>query len=336
MNLVNASAFNGPTIPPRHVYLLPPEKVVDPVPPLAGACHEQLRDGFVHQGTTAHTLADNPESADIIIAAIQSTGYGPCFELLRRHEIYRNHAHKLAVYCPDDNQFPALRGLYAAATEQWVKRGWALPAHYISSHIHKFQFSTEEIKDKEILFSFVGSSRTHKVRERITKLHHPRGVIVDSNPASDSTRWWEKPSKHESFATFRDITRRSRFVLCPRGVSSSSIRLFEAMEAGAVPVIVSDSIQLPQGPDWTSFSIRVAERDVESIPAAVEELQNEAASMGRKARDTWEAFFSESATAGTVVRWALQLTPFSRRPISLRAAEYLNPRQIRAKLRYLL
>ena len=149
-----------PGNPATPVYLLPPDEVTKTSPPLAAACFEELRAGFALQQTTAHTLAPDPESAAIILAPIQIAGYGRCFEALRRSAVYRKHANKLVVYSPDDNQFPALRGLYPAVPRSWARQGWALPAHYVSAHIHKFSFTPEERQKKDLLFSFVGSSRT--------------------------------------------------------------------------------------------------------------------------------------------------------------------------------
>jgi hypothetical protein len=320
------------------VYLLPPEEVIGPgADPIVSACHRQIRDGFAIQTATAHTLAADPDAADLVLAPIQVGGYGPCLERLRRSPAYRRHADKLVVYSSDDNQFPAVRGLYPAVTRRWVAAGWALPAHYVSAHIHRFHFRPDELRDKDILFSFVGSSKTHPVRERITALRHPGAVLVDSSPKTELGYWWEKPNKEDYFATFRDVTRRSLFAVCPRGISPSSIRLYEAMEAGCVPVVVSDSMELPVGPAWDTFLVRVAERDVESIPAVVEGLRERAAAMGAAARAAWEAFFSDQATVGSLVGWARQLLKAgSRRPVAVWAAEYFTPRRVVAKLRYSL
>ena len=47
---------------------------------------------------------------------------------------------------------------------------------------------------------------------------------------------------------FRSVMGRSRFVLCPRGKGTSSIRLYEALAYGCVPVIISDDWVAPAGP----------------------------------------------------------------------------------------
>lgn len=321
----------------RPVYLLHPSEVAADIPPEAAACYEQLHAEFALQTRTAHTLAPDPAEAEIILAPIAPSGYGPCFEKLRRSAIYRRHADKLVVYSPQDNQFPALRGLFPSVGGRWVRSRWALPAHYISSHIHQFKFRPEEMAGKDLLFSFVGSSRTHPIREQIVQWREPRGVVVDASARTDEAYWWEKKNREQLVAGYREITLRSQFVLCPRGVSASSIRLFEAMEAGAIPVIVADDLQLPLGPRWEEFSLRVPERDVATIPQLLERWEHRAAAMGAAARDAWEMYFSPGATVGSMIGWAgLLLGNFPRRPARICLGEYGDPRRLKSKLRRVL
>lgn len=50
----------------------------------------------------------------------------------------------------------------------------------------------------------------------------------------------------------------TQFCLCPKGASSYTSRVFEALFAGCVPVILSDDVRLPFDAlvDWSKFSIR--------------------------------------------------------------------------------
>ncbi len=322
---------------PTPVYLLSPAEVVPGIAPFAAACFDQLRACFPLQETSAHPLVADPASAAIILAPIQGNGYGPCFEILRRSAFYRRHAERVLVYSPDENSFPALRGLYPSIARRWVEQGWALPAHYLSTHFPKFFFTREELLQKDILFSFVGSSCTHPIREQIMQLRQRRGVLLDSSVKGDPKYWWEKANKNDFVASFRDITVRSQFVLCPRGVSASSIRLFEAMEAGAIPIIISDDLELPRGPRWEEFSFRVREQDVAGIPRRCEQWESQAAEMGAAARRAWEEYFSPATTIGSVVSWAQRLLLRSpRRPVRLWAEEQFTPELLKAKLRSLL
>ena len=84
---------------------------------------------------------------------------------------------------------------------------------------------------------------------------------------------------------------RSDYVLCPRGIGTSSFRLFEAMEAGRAPVIISNDWVQPGFIDW-DFAVRIAENDIGCIPDYLAAIRDEAKDRGRAARAAWEQWFA--------------------------------------------
>ncbi|HSH95300.1 MAG TPA: exostosin family protein, partial [Roseimicrobium sp.] len=129
----------------------------------------------------------------------------------------------------------------------------------------------------------------------------------------------------------------SAFVLCPRGVGSGSVRLFEVMQMARAPVIVSDLWVPPTGPKWDSFSIRVAEKDVGKIPSILRSRCHEAESMGRAARAAYDEWFSPTRRLQWLVGRCLAMksegmtaAPFFR--LSLRR-HYLEAFHFRNRLR---
>lgn len=154
---------------------------------------------------------------------------------------------------------------------------------------------TEEYKNlqpnPEFLFSFVGVTHTHIIRKIITEefSNHKRSVII--------------PRKKEHFlnyseslqSEYREIMSKSKFVLCPRGYASSSYRIYEAMQLGRVPVIISDEWVPPQGKniDWNQFSIRIKENQIEEIPLILEKYEAQYEEMSRQARLAWESRFTQ-------------------------------------------
>lgn len=76
-----------------------------------------------------------------------------------------------------------------------------------------------------------------------------------------------KKSKKE---TERDINSyfskmiNTKFVLCPRGVNLSSVRLYETLAVGKTPVIIADNLELPLKNilNWEEFAVIVPEKDI--------------------------------------------------------------------------
>jgi hypothetical protein len=271
-----------------------------------GSYLELLR--FAQISTGHHSCVENIEDADFVIACISSGGYGPFLKDLKRHNIYKKHKNRIFVYSMDDNQYPAIPGIYPALEISFYNQGWAMGGHYFSSFISKHEFKVLPFSHCDILFSFIGSSKNHQIRSEILQLNSHRAILQDSSCAS-LKNWWDNTDEEKAriLENFRDKTSRSKFCLCPRGISASSIRLFEAMQAGAVPVIIADDLVLPDGPDWKSFSVMLKESDVSAIPAILESIEANSESMGRLARAAWENYFSPESSFETIVSYISNL-----------------------------
>jgi len=89
------------------------------------------------------------------------------------------------------------------------------------------QLPTPVKRNKDIFCSFVGRN-THPIREAIFKLDLPENkykiIETGSMPYDEYT----------------EIMERSVLALCPRGYGKTSFRIAEALNAGAVPVYISD------------------------------------------------------------------------------------------------
>ena len=57
----------------------------------------------------------------------------------------------------------------------------------------------------------------------------------------------------------------SQFSLCPSGTGPNSIRLWESLAVGTIPVILSDQLELPEHPLWPKAIIRMLERDLANV-----------------------------------------------------------------------
>lgn len=74
---------------------------------------------------------------------------------------------------------------------------------------------------------------------------------------------------------FRASLRDSVFSLCPSGTGPNSIRLWESLGAGAIPVILADTYAPPGDPQlWQAAAVfcREAPEDVRTLPARLEEI----------------------------------------------------------------
>ncbi len=265
---------------------------------------EQLRRAATLDRFGVHRVVERPEDAELILF-VETSGYaGYYFELVRRHSLYRSRRADCYLFCSTDKLIPMLPGVYASVEQSWYWGSWTRSSHYLGVLERGHMRYSSDQCECLYLFSFVGSTASHPVRRKLMSVSHPRALLVDTQaaPGDPSPRSGEDYERE-----YAQNIKRSEFVLCPRGGGASSLRLFETMMLGRVPVIISDQWIAPSGPDWDSFSVRVNEAELDTIPHVLEERASEAARMGETARAAWLEWFSESASFHRVVESCLEL-----------------------------
>lgn len=217
---------------------------------------------------------------------------------VRNSPIYRRDPSKCFAFHSGDAPLPTVPGIYASLPKRWFNPAVHRPGFYLRTVLDDGIPDYASV-DARYLYTFVGTGANHPVRSAVLKLLSPDALLHDSGLHPEAL--------HEARARFLYSLRDSMFVLCPRGGGSSSFRIFETMRAGRVPVIISDDWLEPQGPDWTSFSLRVPEADVADIPRILNQRRWKGRQMGICARNAWEQWFSPESAGLTLLRWILEL-----------------------------
>jgi hypothetical protein len=101
---------------------------------------------------------------------------------------------------------------------------------------------------------------------------------VHGEPA-DAARHAELRTEADSFAA---TLQQSVFALCPSGSGPNSIRLWEALGYGAIPVILADTLALPGDPVlWRQATVQVPETPeaLAALPGQLEVLRRDPARL---------------------------------------------------------
>ena len=136
------------------------------------------------------------------------------------------------------------------------------------------------------LFSFIGSTSTHPTRRGLVKL-------FPENCFDSGVHWGLEKSLGEDFGKrYSDMLSNSLYAVCPRGTGISSVRLFEAMATGTVPIIIADGYRPPLDAiiDWDEISIRIPEKKIKKIEDI---LYNQTSQEIRVMIDKLEAVYQE-------------------------------------------
>jgi hypothetical protein len=269
----------------------------------------RLKKSALACAAPVHALVEAPEDADIILFSDSQSNTQAD---VRNHAMTRRFGDKVFVYSTHDHDVPILPGVYTCAEKRWY-----LPSHmrggfYIKVIDHDWIQPSAIEHESRYVFSFCGAFDTHPLRRRIGKLGSARGFVRDTS-RDEGRGFGKSPDTYQRWAAeYFQTIRESMFVLCPRGVAPSSYRIFEAMKAGRVPVIVADAWVPPVGPHWTEFSLQVPEARLEELPQVLERLANRAPEMGLRARQAWERWFSTEQAFQTIVTWCLQIKDLRR------------------------
>ncbi|MFL6537116.1 MAG: exostosin family protein [Chthoniobacterales bacterium] len=284
-----------------------------------------------------HRLVDDPSAADMIIFA-ELNGAGLHFQAIRRHPLVKRYREKCFIFSSNAYVIPFLPGVYASIERRWFSRR-TLSGFHVSELLNEFTAFTPPSADLPYLFSFIGSIATAPVRRDLARVKHPRGLFRDTAEefARVSTAKMTVSEARAYHRQYVEITKATKFVLCPRGLGVATLRLFETMRMGRVPVIIADNWVEPPGPEWSRFSIRIAEREVDRIPQILETREQDAVAMGALAREEWERWFSDEVAFHRVVESCLQLRKQRRFPEALERwpvyLQLLRPVHLRFALR---
>ena len=155
--------------------------------------------------------------------------------------------------------------------------------------------------------SFVGGVGTHTARVKMVR------AILDSplvpgklNIHLDLVQFFHHAIQQPEVKKARRISylrvlAESITVLCPRGSGTGTSRMFEAMAASRIPVVISDAYQFPlaDGIDWDALVLRIPEKEVNTLPDRLLDWFNHTprATLARMAyanRIIWQEHFHPS------------------------------------------
>jgi hypothetical protein len=254
-----------------------------------------------------HSLTTDPESADLIIFA-ECYGGGWYFDRVRRHSLVRKYREKCFLLCGNPFVIPFLPGVYTGVERRWMSSR-IRPGFYLGRTKNEFTTFSQPADDLPYLFSFMGAVRNAPVRRNLATLRHARSFFQDTTEEFDRIlyRRMGRLERLDYDRRYAEVAKASKFVLCPRGLSASSIRLFETMQMGRAPVILADDWVAPAGPCWEKFAVLICEKDFAEIPRVLEQREAEAVQMGELARTEWETWFSDEVLFHRLVELCLDI-----------------------------
>lgn len=130
---------------------------------------------------------------------------------------------------------------------------------------------------RHLLYSFVGTWAPHyisRIRLELFEMRHPADAVVKrtekwhledlvySKVQNADMKIPTDPLRDARTLEYNQILKQSFFSLCPSGAGPGTIRFWESLAVGSVPVVLSDGMCLPEDAMWEKAIVRVSEKDV--------------------------------------------------------------------------
>ena len=251
-----------------------------------------------------HEITEDLRAADIALFTQAHAHPGWPTEEVFGHPAFKHLPGRCFVYDERDMPWCALPGLYVSMPSRSFDTRYQRAAPY--AWLSDRELRSRRTTEPTLLFSFVGST-THKVRSEILRLQHPRARLEDTGHFVFYDR--SSPDYGSRRKFFLDTLSQSKFVLCPRGHGSSSIRLFETIAAGRVPVVISDSWHPPAGLAWQGFCLFVPECEVREIPAYLVDKEKLFPEMAARSSEQFDTYLSQRVRFDYMIGQIEELLP---------------------------
>ena len=252
---------------------------------------DQWKQISAHWSGTGHVVVcDSPKSCDFILITLVNFRENYPSTIVKLSKLFRNSPNRDRTFVFDPHDYPAglFPGIYTSLRAFLFSSNRHRTGCYMKTFNEFVDYRDPEFSKPEFLFSFQGNY-TSRVRRHLFSLDFGRSDIRIEQS--------ESAFKIGDMKRYADMIWRSKFVLCPRGIGMSSFRLFETMQSGRVPVIISDHWVPCSFIDWSKVSLRVRERDIGRLPEICRANEDRWVEMGREARQIWVEWFSEPGLA---------------------------------------
>jgi len=143
-------------------------------------------------------------------------------------------------------------------------------------------------KQRNILYSFMGAYQENcyltDIRKNIFKLpKNKHNVIINtgewyfnhivySQKQNYNTEINKKQGDEERKSKYNNLLVNSKFTLCPSGSGPNSIRFWEALACGSIPVLLADTLELPEHELWETSIVKVKESDIFKINSILSKI----------------------------------------------------------------
>lgn len=151
---------------------------------------------------------------------------------------------------------------------------------------------------RKFLYSFQGAYHPSwyltDIRKRIFEMKHPDNCYVNhignwhfdnvvyNKLQNNEYTLNESDSDKERTVKYNRLLLDSRYSLCPSGSGPNSIRFWESLAVGSIPILLADTLELPSHELWDEAIVRIPENKLEELQTILASISQEKEQEMRK------------------------------------------------------
>lgn len=199
----------------------------------------------------------------------------PLFKVLKIKTLYSPHKIKGEDYINDIKILPC--PLYAVNIEDSERNADFLNKDFMNI-------------ERPYIYSFLGAYQKDYMSDIRLKIFQMKkndsSIIVNTgdwhfnkvvySTSQNNNGELNQDSKHQDKTKkYNDILLKSKYSLCPSGTGPNSIRFWESLACGSIPILLSDKMELPENSLWEKSIICVSENKLSLVPEILSEISEE-------------------------------------------------------------
>jgi len=144
--------------------------------------------------------------------------------------------------------------------------------------------------ERPLLYSFQGAYDNRwylsNIRDKIFNMKHPKNCFINkighwhfehvvySKMQSNSYILNENDSDMDRTNKYNKLLLDSRYSLCPSGTGPNSIRFWESLAVGSIPVLLADTLELPAHELWNDAIVILLEKDIGQLNSILQNIDS--------------------------------------------------------------
>ena len=152
---------------------------------------------------------------------------------------------------------------------------------------------------RKFLYCFMGAYNPRwyltNIRDKILKVKHPTSTFIKNTRSwhfenivyGKQVQKWQFDKLEEmrnkvKLNIYNTVLASSRYSLCPSGSGPNSIRFWESLAFGSIPILLADTLELPPHALWDKAIVRIKEKNFHLLNSILSKIDIENENSMRK------------------------------------------------------